>query len=83
VILLPRHAGEIDTYIYDRNDVHNFSVNTHVPSKVYGELYHDIKYIKKQHEHFIGNVMYICTQMVILLPRHAGEIDTYIYDNQY
>jgi hypothetical protein len=34
-----------------RNDVHNFSVNTHVPSKVYGELYHDIKYIKKQHEH--------------------------------
>jgi hypothetical protein len=31
--------------------------------KVYGELYHDIKYIKKQHEHFIGIVMYICTQI--------------------
>ena len=46
-----------------RNDVHNCSVNTHVPSKVYGELYHDIKYIKKQHEHFIGIVMYICTQI--------------------
>lgn len=52
-----------------RNDVHNFSVNTHVPSKVYGGLCHDIKYIKKQHEHFMGIVMFICTQI------HSGFMD--------